>query len=221
MPKRSLKRKRRGKTLPALGFAGVSLSMASGACASSGEASANTPPPSQSNELFLGEEELSDVSLATFYVFDKENAGQPPLAQQLRLARGGCGGCGCGGGGGGCGGGGGRCGGGGCGGGGGGWGGGCRCGGGGCGGGGWGGGCRCGVGCRCGGFFFRGCVGCGGCGGCAGSCWIWSPAWGWVYSCWGSSTPPTGTSPVASEQVAPAPDMTGRADGKSAGTSTK
>src|SRR5580704_19671641 len=110
MTKRSSKSKRRSKALPALGFAGVSLSMASGACASISEASANTRPPSQSNELFLGEEELSDVSLATFYVFDKENAGSPPLAQQLKLAAGkggggGCGGGGCGGkgcGGGGC-----------------------------------------------------------------------------------------------------------------------
>jgi hypothetical protein len=147
MPKRSSKRERRSKALSALGFAGVSLSIASGACASIGEASAKTPPPSQGNELFLGEEELFDVSLATFYVFDKENAGAPPLAQQLRLARGGCGG-GCGG---------------------------CRCAG-------------CG-GCRCGGFFFGGCVGCvacGGCTGCAPSCWVWSPGWGWVYSC----TPP-------------------------------
>ena len=90
MSKRSSKRKRRSKALPALGFAGVSLSMASGACASISEASANTPPPSQGNELFLGEEELSDVSLATFYVFDKENAGLPPPAQRIRLAR--CGG---------------------------------------------------------------------------------------------------------------------------------
>ena len=48
--------KRRSKALPALGFAGVSFSMASGACASIGGASANTPPPSQGNELFLGEE---------------------------------------------------------------------------------------------------------------------------------------------------------------------
>jgi hypothetical protein len=89
---------------------------------------------------------------------------------------------------------------------------------------GWGGGCRCGVGCRCGGFFFRGCAGCvacGGCGGCAGSCWIWSPAWGWVYSCWGSSAPPAGTSPVASEQVAQAADMTGRADGNTGDTTSK
>jgi hypothetical protein len=99
--------KRRSKALPALGFAGVSSSMASGACASTSEALANTPPPSQGNELFLGEEELSDVSLATIYVFDKKNTGAPPLAEQLRLARGGscvgcvgyaCGGCGgCGG----------------------------------------------------------------------------------------------------------------------------
>jgi hypothetical protein len=117
MSKRTSKRKRRSKALPTLGFAGVSLSMASGACASVSEASANAPTnaaatsQSQSHELFLGEEELSDVSLATFYVFDKENAGPPPLDQHLRLARGcGGGGCGCG-----CGGGGHACGGGGCG----------------------------------------------------------------------------------------------------------
>ena len=39
------KGKRRSKTLPALGFAGVSLSMASGACAPTGEAMANTRRP--------------------------------------------------------------------------------------------------------------------------------------------------------------------------------
>ena len=96
MSKRSPKTNRRSKALPALGFAGVSLSMASGACASTSEASANTPPPSQNHEIFLGgEEEISDVSLSTFYVFDKENAGPPPLSQKLRLAAG-CGaGCGC------------------------------------------------------------------------------------------------------------------------------
>jgi len=54
--------------------------------------------------MFLGEEEIWDVSLATYYVFDKEGAGLSPLAQKLRLARcgrgcgcGGCGGCGGGG----------------------------------------------------------------------------------------------------------------------------
>ena len=98
MPKRSSIGKRRSKALPVLGFAGMSLSMASGACTSTSEASANTSPPSQKHELFLSEEELSDVSLATFHVFDKENAGPPPLSQKRRLTLGGCGGCGCGGG---------------------------------------------------------------------------------------------------------------------------
>src|SRR5271169_5543850 len=180
MSKRSsIKSKRRSKALPALGLAGVSFSLASGACASTSEATANTLSTSQSqtHELLLGEEEIFDVSLATFYIYDKENAGPSGLPQNLKLARGGCGGCG----GGGC-----RCGGGG---------GGCRCGGGGgCGGGihiGCGGGCH--VACRgCGGgrFFFRGCSGCAGCAGCAGgSCWIWAPPWGWVWSCSAESAP--------------------------------
>jgi hypothetical protein len=223
MSKRFSKSKRRSNALPALGFAGVSLSMASGACVSISEATASTSPtssPSQSHEIFLGEEEISDVSLATFYVFDKENAGPPPLAQRLRLARCG-GGCGCGGGGGcGCGGHGG-CGGGGCG--GGGWGGGVRvvCAGGGCGG--WHGGCGA---CRCGGFFFRGCVGCvacggcGGCGGCSGSCWIWTPL-GWVSACWGESTPAAEVSRVASEQIEQTAEASGRGDGNISGTRTK
>jgi LTXXQ motif family protein len=110
MSKRSSKSKRRSKALPALGFAGASLSMASGACASTTGASANTPPTSQSqsHEIFLGDEEIFDSSLSTFFTFDKENAGQASLAQQLKLAGGGGGGCGCGhggggGGGGGCG----------------------------------------------------------------------------------------------------------------------
>jgi hypothetical protein len=208
MSKRFLKSKRRSKALPALGFAGVSLSMASGACASTTEASANTPPTSQSqsHEMFLGEEEIFDVSLATFYVFDKENTGPSSLAQQLKLARGGgCGGCGgCGGGGGG-----------GCGGGGGGWHGGCGGGGGGCG---CGGGVRVGCGgchvgcrgCRCGGFFrgCGGCIACGGCGGWGGSCWIygWTPL-GW---CWGESTPAVKVSDVTLEPSAQTAEATGK-----------
>ena len=79
----SKKSKRRSKALPALGFAGVSLSMAGGACASTTEATANTPPTSeiQNHEIFLGDEEIFDTSLSTFYTFDKENVGQTPLAQ--------------------------------------------------------------------------------------------------------------------------------------------
>src|SRR6202030_1972286 len=139
-------KKRRGKIIPAVGVGLMTLT--STACASMRAADANTEV--RSTNVLMAEEEVSDVSLATFHVFDKEGP--------VRLAAG----HGCGGGGGGCGhGGGGGCahgGGGGCahgGGGGCGHGGGCpvgACGHGGCG----HGGCR---GCRCAG----GC-GCGGCG---------------------------------------------------------
>ena len=206
------KSKRRSRTLPALGFAGVSLSMASGACAPTGEAMANTPPTSQSQsqQIFLGEEEISDVSLATFYIFDKENT---EARQPLRLAR--CGGGGCGHGGCSCGHG---CGGGGCH---------MGCGGGGCHMGGCGG-CRCGGchvachGCGHGHFFFGRCIGCGGCGGCGGTCWIWTPAWGWVYSCSAGSLPAADASPVASEsKIEQTAEAAGTVEGSLGGTRTK
>jgi hypothetical protein len=158
--------KRRGtRTLPVLGAAGASLVIG-------GSASATAPAtdlPAQNTQfrpvIALAEEEISDVSLATFYVFDKEGAEEGLGGIQLAAARG-CGGGGCGG---------------------------CRgCGGGGCAARGCAGcaaaGCRgcAGVGCRgC-----RGCAGCGGvwvggCGGCGGgcgACWVWTPI-GWIPVC--------------------------------------
>src|SRR5215470_3729405 len=103
MSKRTLKKnKRRSKAvIPALGITGLSLSLASGATASTDEA---VDVRSTSHEIFLGEEEVFDTSLSTFFTFDKENGEQTSHAQDLKLAKGG--GCGCGGGGGGCGGGG-------------------------------------------------------------------------------------------------------------------
>ena len=90
MSKRTLKKsKRRSKAvLPALGITGLSLSLAGGATASTGEAT-DAPSSSQPHELFLGEEEIFDTSLSTFFTFDKENGGATPLAQQLKFARGG------------------------------------------------------------------------------------------------------------------------------------
>src|SRR5262249_7336403 len=115
MSKRPAKKsKRRSKALPALGVTGLSLSLASGATASTGETT-TVGSTTQPHEIFLGEEEVFDTSLSTFFTFDKENGEQTSHAQDLKLAKGG--GCGGGGGGGGCGGKGG-CGGGGCGGGG-------------------------------------------------------------------------------------------------------
>jgi len=88
------KRKRRRIGLPALGAAGASLIMASGASATA--PTANVPSLQDTSlrpAITLDEEEIADVSLGTFYVFDKENESQ--LGQGIRLAaRGGCGRCG-------------------------------------------------------------------------------------------------------------------------------
>ena len=159
------KRKRRRITLPVLGAAGASLAMVGGTSATAPTANV----PSQASEprpvITLDEEEISDVSLATFYIFDKENA---ELGEGLKLAARGCGGCaarGCGG---------------------------CAargCGG--CAARGCGGcaarGCRgCAVrgcrGCGCGGCVGGGFASCAGCGGGCGTCWVWTPR-GWAIVC--------------------------------------
>src|SRR3984885_3608972 len=96
--KQSTKQKRLKKALPVLGIAGVSFSLVGGATASASAPTADIPSQNTSarQEIFLSEEELSDVSLATFYVFDKENTAKPQAGQQLAWWR--CGGCGrCGG----------------------------------------------------------------------------------------------------------------------------
>jgi hypothetical protein len=136
--KQASKRKRLTKAagVPALGAAGLGLSLV-GSASASALPTADVPQSlnTTANQRFiLGEEEMADVSLATFHLFDKEN-GTGGFTQ---VARGcGCGGChGCGGGG-------------------------CR----GCGGGCRGCGCRaCGCGgCGCGGVYIYGGCGYGGC----------------------------------------------------------
>ncbi len=183
--RRSSIRKRKKAAL-ALGAAGVSLAMTGAASATA--PATNVPSQDNARRLILAEEEISDVSLATFQVFDREN---PPLNQGIRVARGGgcgCGGCGHGGGGGGCahaavGGGcarvgagcavGGRCAVGGCAAGG-------RCAVGRCA---VGGRCACRGGCACVGVFLGGA--CLGCAGCTGTCLQWDPYLGqWVYVCY-------------------------------------
>src|ERR1700739_2679102 len=82
------------KALPVLGIAGVSLSLAGSASPST---NGTAPDPqaqktSAHQEIFLGEEEISDVSLSTFYVFDKENTAAPVVGEKLAYWRG-CGGC--------------------------------------------------------------------------------------------------------------------------------
>jgi hypothetical protein len=177
--KRASSGKRPSKAVSVLGIAGVSLA------ASTAGSPADVPPASlagptsgsiadslwRNSASFrlptLDDEEISDVSLATFHLFDKDNLGDSHPGIQLAL-RAGCGGCGCGHGCRGCGGA--R---------------GCRVGG--CG----VGGCRvggCGVGgCRVGACRVGGCGGCG-CGGGWGGCGGCGCGWGWGGGCclsWG------------------------------------
>ena len=85
-------RKTKAAAATALGAAGLGLSLA-------GSASASTVPTadvpqtdnSSSQQRFvLGEEEMADVSLATFHLFDKEDIAG---AQQVAVIVGRCGGC--------------------------------------------------------------------------------------------------------------------------------
>src|SRR5262245_7714012 len=97
--KQPSKRKRRSKALPVLGAAGLSLSLASSASAVPGGPAVDLPTSGNGdgNQVFLGEEEIADVSLATFYVFDKEDLGASS-GSGVELVRHGCHGChGCGG----------------------------------------------------------------------------------------------------------------------------
>src|SRR5262249_24363724 len=109
--KRVSKRKYSKEVVPVAGVVGVSLSLAGGASAATAVPAAEVPswdtsPP----QITLSEEEIADVSLGTFYVFDKENTGTPRLGEKIapgcgrsggcRCGRGcgcRCGGCGCGG----------------------------------------------------------------------------------------------------------------------------
>ena len=95
--KQASKRKRVTSAVPALGAAGLTFSLVGGASAAVAPVNDQPQSPnySPSHQITLGEEEIADVSLATFYVFDKENAA---AEKGIQVARGcgcrGCGGCG-------------------------------------------------------------------------------------------------------------------------------
>jgi len=91
------KRTTKAAAVRVLGAAGVGLSLVGSASAStmptaSIPQSDNTSP---NRRFVLSEEEMTDVTLATFHLFDRENLGS---GVQLAWGWGGCGGCrGCGG----------------------------------------------------------------------------------------------------------------------------
>ena len=86
--KQGFKRKRSKTALPVWAAAGVSLAITGGASANA--PATDMPSQDSGKRLLLAEEEVFDVSLGTFYVFDKEREFSPGV----RLAGGRCGGCG-------------------------------------------------------------------------------------------------------------------------------
>jgi hypothetical protein len=100
--KQASKRKRvtKAAAVPALGAAGLGLSLAGGASAST-LPTADIPQSldTMTNQRFvLSEEEIADVSLATFHLFDKENSSSGVQQMAWGCRCGGCRacrGCGC------------------------------------------------------------------------------------------------------------------------------
>ena len=88
--KRNLKVKRPSKIVSVVGIAGAFLASSTSGSVADIRPQSMTPFP----VLNLGEEEISDVSLATFHFVDGESL--ETLLPRVQLARGGCGG-GCGG----------------------------------------------------------------------------------------------------------------------------
>src|SRR6516164_11369490 len=93
MSKQASKKKRVTKAaVPALGAAGLTFSLAGGASAAAvptGDLQ-QWPNFAPGQVVTLSEEELADVSLATFHLFDNEKVGS---GVQLARGCGGCGGC--------------------------------------------------------------------------------------------------------------------------------
>jgi hypothetical protein len=100
---RRVKQASRGKrvvkaAVPALGAAGLTFGLAGSASAATNPA---TDAPQKlsfvpSQTVTLGEEEIADVSLATFHLFDKEQGGAvQQMAWGCRCGGCGCRGCGC------------------------------------------------------------------------------------------------------------------------------
>jgi hypothetical protein len=92
--KQASKRKRRTKAaVSALGAAGLTFSLLGSATASAVPTAdvAQRTAFAPNEAITLGEEEIADISLTTFYVFDKEKVGSG--VQVARRGYGGCRGC--------------------------------------------------------------------------------------------------------------------------------
>jgi hypothetical protein len=90
--KNASQRKRRTNAVPALGAAGLSFSLVSGASAAIGIVNPDPATSSLIAQQVMDEEEILEVSLSTFRVFDGESAGtQRPLTRPTVVSQGACG----------------------------------------------------------------------------------------------------------------------------------
>ncbi|WP_426611529.1 hypothetical protein [Bradyrhizobium sp. McL0616] len=91
------KRTAKAAAMKVLSAAGLGLSLVGSASASTmptaGIPQSDNTSPNQ--RFVLGEEEMADVSLATFHLFDKENVGTGFQQIARGCGYGGCRGCGC------------------------------------------------------------------------------------------------------------------------------
>ena len=90
--KEGVQQKRRIKAMPVLGAAGLSFSLASGTSATIGRINPDTPTSVLVAEQTMDEEQISEVSLATFHLFDNERVGPQRLRTRPTLiSQGACG----------------------------------------------------------------------------------------------------------------------------------
>jgi hypothetical protein len=90
------KKKRLPKAVPVAGVVGVSMAVAGGAATAAVAPATDQPlrDVALGSQISLNEEEMFDVSLGTFFVFDKENtAARQPGEQYAQRGCARCGGC--------------------------------------------------------------------------------------------------------------------------------
>src|ERR1700757_2994421 len=86
--KRASKGKRPSKAVSVLGMAGTALASSVSESVADIPVADMLPQNTIPFQVVLGEEEITDVSLATFHLFDKDDLGT--VGPRIQLARGGC-----------------------------------------------------------------------------------------------------------------------------------
>ena len=90
--KEAVRRKRRTKAVPVLGAAGLSLSLAVGMSAASGSIDPDPATSAPAAQQVMDDEQISDVSLATFHVFDNDGVGPEwSGTRRIMVSQGACG----------------------------------------------------------------------------------------------------------------------------------